>query len=410
LQVIYNRLEPSQASYSNLPLESSAEVSNNVPTLKKKRSVHPCARLCVCMWGLFVISTLVLTMLGSIHWYYSVKGCTNSPHFEMEELITDIETVKQINFDLVTAGVVFDTHEGDELIVKFYHSAREAYLLDEMEGGMAVIDNVLYIKDNTPAFEFSTCQYTYVEVLFPADVKIQSDADPISITGSVKVGYVGSYYLSNIGDLDIKVNVGIIDMEAVNANSVAVSAGLGAIFAENIWSEVFAKFVVNTGSVNSHSIMTPQFSAKTNYGTSWNTDIQADKATVHAEYGYSTLLRPTHFSASTNQEIEVTAHYGKALASYDQFYNVQFNLKSGQGHVDIMFDDACEIGDTTESSLLGMCTFDAMEPVTTVTVQVCHGNGHFIQTEPDFDELESSVDFPEYQIDDVEEDSVNQRS
>jgi hypothetical protein len=344
-------------------------------------------------------------MIASVHFYYSFKGCFNSNHFEMEELITDIESIKQINFDLVTAGVVFDTHDGDELIVKFFHSAREAYLLDEMVGGMAIIDGVLYIKDNTPSFEFSTCQYTYVEILFPADVKIQSDADPISITGSVKVGYVGSYFLSNIADISINVDVGMIDMEAVNANSVAASTGLGAIFAENVWSEEYAKFVVNTGSVNTHSIMTPQFSAKTNYGTSWNTDIQADKATVHAEYGYSTLLRPTHFSASTNQEIEVTAHYGKALASYDQFYNVQFNLISGQGHVDMMYDDACELEDSTSTSLLGMCSFDAMEPITTVTVQVCHGNGHFIQTEPDFDELESSVDFPEYDsLDEIEYD------
>jgi hypothetical protein len=322
-----------------------------------------------------------MTMLGSIHFYYSFNGCFNSPHYEMEELITDLETVRQINFNLVTAGVVFDTHEGDELIVRFYHSARETYLLDEMVGGLAVIDDVLYIQDNTPAFEFSTCQYTYVEILFPADVSIQSDADPISITGSVKVGYVGSYFLSNIGDLDISVDVGMIDFEAINAHSVAARTGLGSIFAENVWSEEFAKFAVETGSVNSHSIVSPQFSAKTTYGTSWNTDIQANKAVVHTEFGYSTLLRPTHFSPSTVQEVEVSAFYGKALASYDSSVDVFFNLKSAVGHVDMVFGDDCELLDSTSSSLLGLCDFDNSLTLTGINVEVTHGSARLIQSE-----------------------------
>jgi len=334
------------------------------------------------MCALFLISSLILTMLGTIHWYYSFNGCFNSPHFEMEELITDLETIKQINFNLVTAGVVVDTHEGDELIVRFYHSARETYLLDEMVGGMAIVDNVLYIQDSTPAFEFSTCQYTYVEILFPADVSIQSDADPISITGSIKVGYVGSYFLSNIGDLDISVEVGMIDIEAINAHSVAARTGLGAIFAENVWSEEYAKFAVETGSVNSHSIVSPQFSAKTTYGTSWNTDIQADKAVVHTEFGYSTLLRPTHFSSATIQEVEVSAYYGKALASYDSSsLDVFFNLKSGQGHVDMVFGDSCELLDSSASSLIGMCDFDTNELFTGINVQVTHGSARLIQSE-----------------------------
>jgi len=356
--------------------------------------MHPFARLCIFLWGFFITTSLLICLIGSVYWYYNLKGCIRSDVFEMEELVISFNEIDQINFDLVTAGVVFGTHDGENLVVKFYHSAREAYLLEEMVGGMAVIDRVLVIKDSTPAFQFSTCQYTYVEVLVPDDISLQS-VEPISIIGSVKVGYVGTFFLSNVAQLSVSVDVGVVEMEAVNANSVTVKAGLGAISAEGIWAAEFSKFNLVAGTVNTQNVKSPHFVANTFYGTSWNTDITADKVSVHTEYGYATLLRPVHFTVDTNQEVSVEAHYGKALATYDQFYDVTFNLKSGQGHVNMKFDDSCDLEDTSASTLSGVCSFDAMKPTTNVVVNVCHGVGHFYQNEPDFEDLKSNIDYPQ---------------
>jgi len=400
LQVFYSKLDnPSKHSEAYAQAVSLEEISKEEAPKRRIRNLHPCARLCMCLWFTFVITSLVLTLIGTIHFYYSYQGCFESEHFEMEKLITELDNIDQISFDLVTAGIEFGTHDGDKLIVNFYHSAREKYLLEEMVGGMSIIDRVLYINDVTPSFDYNTCQYTYIEVLFPSDVSVQTSDKAISIIGTVQVGYVATGFLSNVGDINVDVKVGFVDLEVLNAKSVVANTGLGLIFAESVWSAESVVLNVNTGSVRTQSIVSPLFEANAVYGTSWNVDIQADFAMAHTNYGYATLLRPTHFSANTNQVVSVDVHYGRALASYDQFYNVEFNLQSGIGHVDMSYDDDCELADTTSTSLLGTCSFEAMEPTTTVTVSVTYGVGRFIQTEPDFDSLELSVDSPQYEID-----------
>jgi len=355
------------------------------------------------MCSMFILMTLVITMIGTVHGYYKLKGCFASEHYEIEELFTDLSNIDQIKFDLVTAGDVFSNLDSDQLIVKFYHSARESYLLEEMVGGMAIVDRVLYIEDQTPAFDLSSCQYTFVEILVPSDVTIQSSNEPLSVTGSVQVGYVGTYSLSNLGNVNINVNVGYIDFGLVNANSITATAGLGMIYADTLWSEDLANFEVNTGSIRTQSIMTENFVSTAYYGTSWNVDIQADQAFVHTVFGYASLLRPTHFTADTNQEVTVGSHYGKSIATYDQFYNVNFNVKSGKGKLDMKYDDSCKLEEQSSNSLSGTCSFQAMEPITTVTVTVDHGSSVFIQTKPDFACFQDNVDMPKYEIDDAAE-------
>jgi len=276
-------------------------------------------------------------------------------------------------------------------------------LLDEMSGTLGVCDGELVIQDSSPAFDFSGCQYSYVEILFPVNYIVSEDSEPISITGRINAGYFGGSFI-NMGDLDISVDLGMIDLEEIKASSVEASTEVGAIFAEEIFSDKSAKFYVHTGSINTHKIKSPMFTSKTKYGTTWNTDIKADKANVHAKYGYSTLLRPTHFTANTNQEIEVYSFYGKSLASYDQCYNLLFGVEvTEKGHIDVSYDDECEVVDSKGNPIfqhLGLCEYDLMEPTTTMYVHTTFGKANFVQNEPDVDELQKKTDgdFFEYDV------------
>mgnify|MGYP005864584447 CR=1 FL=1 len=309
----------------------------------------------------------------------------------MTELIASPADIKEISFDVVTGGVLFGTHDEDNIIVKVYRSAREEDGLEDIDANVNLDKNgVVSITSFSPAFEFSSCQFSYVEVLFPSDLTKQ--INPVKVTGQVNAGFVELGFLSNLGEVQLNVDLGGIEIDGVNADSIEVQNGLGYIDAKAIFALKHAKFAVQTGSVRTHYITTPEFEALTEYGTSWNIETYTDKATVHTEYGYATMLRPTHFTVNQDQSVSVSTLYGKSLVSYDLMYDVEFNVDGEYGEHIVVYDNECELDEEQEeedpAALIGTCPFETFEPVTQVKVFTTYGHSSFLQNEPDTEDLQ----------------------
>ena len=349
----------------------------------------------------------IMSMVAMVHHYNEYQGCFNSPHFKLTELLTAPSNVKEINFNVVTGSVVFGVHDGDEIVVNLYLYAREALLLEDMDGKVRVEDHTIYIDSVSPAFNYGSCQYSYIEVLFPEEISKQTNE--VHITGNMKAGYVGAELLSNLGNVHINVEVGVVEMEGINAESMNVETGLGAIWIGSVWSAKSTKFSVGTGSVSTEYISTPVFETSVTHGYNWNTDITADEATVTTSFGYSGLLGPSHFTTGTDQTVMVQTYYGQSLAVYENWYNLDFTVGNGVGQATVVFDnDECELEEKEELNvLLGVCPAEIeLEPRSSITINTFFGDSYLFQAEADWDMLEDNIDASllDIAVEDLDED------
>jgi hypothetical protein len=321
----------------------------------------------------------------------------------LTELITSPSNVKEIQFNVVTGSVIFGVHDGDNIVVNLYTSAREAVLLDDIDAKVHVKDHVLYIESKSPAFDYDTCQYAYIEVLFPEDITKQTE---VSISGKMTAGYVGASILSNLGHVAINVSLGVVEMEGLNAESLTIEAGLGYIWAGSIWTSSNSLFTVGTGSINTQFISSPVFKSEIEYGCNWNTDITANDASVKTAYGYSTLLRPSHFTGGSDQVVKVHTHYGKSIATYQNVYNLDFHISNGHGQSTIVFDNQeCALEESEkENVLVGTCPSEvSLSQTSSIKVNTCFGESILVQEEPDFDMLEHNVDVDKINFEEFED-------
>jgi len=272
-----------------------------------------------------------------------------------------------------------------------------------MEGKVHVKDHVLYIESVSPAFDYDSCQYSYIEVLFPEDVTKQ--IHEISITGNVKAGYIGAESLSNLGHVKLNVDLGLVEIEGINAESLSVDAGLGAIWAGSIWTAGHSKFSVGTGSVDTQFITSSVFESSIEYGCNMNSDISADEASVKTTYGYATLLRPSHYTQGSDQTVTVQTHYGKSLASYHNIYNLNFQVGNGVGQSTVVFEnDECELTETEKTNLLlGVCPSElSVSQTSTLKVNTCFGDSYLIQVEVDPEMMQHNVDIDQVDLEDMD--------
>lgn len=383
LEVIYNPLD----SYTHKNFYDSSSVHNPPPPPQskkpKKKSHSCCARACICLWTLFVLFSLIMFFATLTVGYFKLRGCFHSEHYEFTELFTSASYVKEIRFEVVTGAVIFDTHDRDDIVVKLYKSARESYLLEDIDANVAVQNGVLTIHSYSPAFDFSECHFSYIEVIFPYTM-----TSPIDITGTVRAGFVELSYLINLGDVNLNVELGAIEVDGVNANTFDAQTGLGYIDATALYAVKRAEFIVDTGFARTRYITTPQLEVVTKYGTSMNVESYTDEAIVYSRYGYATLLRPSHLTANKDQILSVGTFYGKSIASYEQLYNVEFEVSGKYGERTVAYENTCEVNEESGyNKLKGTCSLYTFEPITKLSVSSIYGNSLFVQNAADEDSL-----------------------
>jgi len=315
-------------------------------------------KFCACI-GIFTtvsaIFWLMVTLAISVRVYHNVHQCLHSKyHFSNETLVKELN-IHRIDFKVITGFVTVGFHDKSHIAVTIKNSYRHPDLVDlkTFHSKVHVDKGVIAIESESPAFDFKGCQHATVAVLIPKNYH-----NVITLTGEVNTGSVRIHGEHNVkvGPVDIMVQVGMIKVDHVNAQSLNLNSYLGSIKVSESISVTATKLNVMAGHIYTDEFITKSFEAITTFGSSRHFDLVADNVTMKTNWGYATLVDPTSFNKI--QRIDVNTVYGKSFVLLDNLHT-NFTLTNKKGYLSVEYENkefSCKVGQKTKNVLItGEC-------------------------------------------------------
>jgi len=398
LNVVYQRVETkdaersihldeSSSSYSYVQEASQSGVSTESSCNEPCRRRAFCLKFFSCVGIAVTVSSLfwlMLTLAVTFRVHSSMQNCFNGDSYILQESVINA-SVNKIQFDVITGFVDINFHDGSDVIVRLYDRFRSYDSIDRntIQSNISVVSGVVFIRSESPAFNFYTCQHASIEVLIPSSLR-----NPIAISGVVNTGYVkiqGADGVS-LSSVELVVQAGKVDLDEVVAKSIYVSSNIGCLNVKHSIATNYIKLLVQTGSVITHDIITKDLQAVTQYGGSVHNGIVADKVHVETKWGYNYVIESSPLS--NEQKIDIITEYGSNLL-YVSSPKVDFKLNTRKGYMVVDYENEnweCKVHNSTMSILNGKCsTLEKSDSNSRseITIKSTYGTSNLIIDEED---------------------------
>jgi len=252
----------------------------------------------------------MVSFIVTLKVYHNVKECVRPQNYEMKQVVYKEDNIHRIDFNMITGYVNIGFHDKPEIEIHHFDRYKKGHLFDANTVNSKISNDqgLITIISESPAFDFSSCQHTSIDIFIP-----RKTSRHISLTGIIKTGavYIFGEHSIPVGSVDIIVEVGYIKVKHLNAQALSLSSEVGIIKAKDIMAASGIKLNVNTGSINSNQISTKTLNANVKYGVSRHSSVVADLVNVETNWGYSSVKDVLSFEK--NQKIYVKTVYGKSL-------------------------------------------------------------------------------------------------
>jgi hypothetical protein len=394
LNVVYQRVEDAErsihlddSSSSYIIKEASqSDISTESSCNKPCRRRACCIKFFACIGITATVCSLfwmMLTLVITFRAYSSFNNCFHGESYILQESVNS--NVSKIQFDVITGLVHIDFHEGSDVIVRLYDRFRSFDAIDRrtIQSNISVLNGVVNIKSESPAFNFHTCQHASVEILIPSSL-----SNPIAISGIVNTGYVKIHGAdgASLSTVELVVQAGKVDLKEIVAKDIYVSSSVGCLNVKHSIASNSIKLLVQTGSIRTHDIITKDLQAVTQYGRSLHDGVVADKVHVETKWGYNYVVETSPLS--NEQKIDVITEYGSNLL-YVSSPKVDFKLNTKKGYMVVDYENEsweCKVHNATVSILNGKCsTLEKSDSNShsEITIKSTYGTSNLIIDEED---------------------------
>jgi len=289
--------------------------------------------------------------------YANLNQCFHPRDFETKTAVFNENNINQINFQVVTGMVKVLFHDNPHISVTLLNKYRSEHLIDKrtVVSSMKVTDTVLNIFHESPSFDFHACQHAVIQVLIP-----KKYSRVISITGLIKTGalIIDGDSMNNIGNIDVVVEVGKIQVERISAKNISLSSDIGIIKVYDTMSSGAMKVKSHVGFFKSIDVVVRQFESAISFGGSCHSNIISDKVVIDTKYGFSRVSGVSSLSlVNENFNVNISTHYGKSFL-YLENDQLDFNVGNKRGNIDLEYEDEeykCGIASKTSTGMKGTC-------------------------------------------------------
>jgi hypothetical protein len=349
------------SSETSVSLYSQSESTNVVQSSEPEQKTEKKYRKVLFYIGIIFSVTaaiwIILLLSFSLKFYANINQCLHPKSMDSKTAVFNENNIEQINFQVVSGMVNILFHDNPHISVTLLSKYRDGSFIDKrtVSSSMKVTDGVLNIVHESPAFDFTTCQHAAIQILVP-----KKYSKSISLTGVIKAGIlsIDGDSMSNIGNIDVVVEVGKILIERISAKNISLTSEIGLIKVYDTMTSGSLNVNAHVGFFKSIDLVVRQFISDIKFGGSCHTNIVSDKVVIDTKYGYSRVAGVSSLSlVNENFNVDISTHYGKSTLFLEND-QVDFSIGNKRGVIDLEYEDneyKCGVVSKTGTGMKGTC-------------------------------------------------------
>jgi len=300
---------------------------------------------------------IILLLSFGLKFYANINQCLHPKSMDTKTAVFNENNIEQINFQVVSGMVNVLFHDNPHISVTLLSKYREGSLIDKRTvlSSMKATDGVLNIFHESPAFDFTTCQHAAIQILIP-----KKYSKVISITGVIKVGMltIDGDSMNKIGNIDVVVEVGKINVKRISAKNISLTSDIGIIKVKDALASGSLNVNAQVGYFKSKDSVVGQFKSEIKFGGSYHKNIVSDKVVIDTGYGISRVSGVSSLSlVNENFNVDISTYYGKSTLFLEND-QVEFSIGNKRGVIDMEYEDdeyKCGIASKTGTGMKGTC-------------------------------------------------------
>jgi len=343
----------------------------------------------LCFFFLVLLNIVVMSTV-SVHVYMNMKQCLHSKENVYRESVIVNGNINKIDFNIISGIVNIRFHNSSNILVKVWDNARSRSYVDQntFDSGVTLKDSTISIHSITPAFDLKSCIHAKVEVFIPFNHPQQ-----ISLTGIVKAGMVHIQgKKGKLGKVDITVEMGRVDIENIEAQSLSVLTDLGSISVDVAIISQNVRLQAHTGGIKTFGIISNTFHSLAQFGYTLHYHLKALNSVVNTKFGFSKVVRSSidisvpenvHSNTINENELSMKTEYGRSILHLKS-QNVDFQLLNTKGHMLVEYEDefTCTLANNTSlTQMIGKCTPKIehfIKSTTKVVIETKYGESNLV--------------------------------